>query len=58
METSDDVDWTEEAEEYVENKVPGFVRGKAVKKIEDKARDEGVEVDLEFVKEVGSNVMG
>lgn len=58
MDTSDDVDWTDEAEQYVERKVPDFVQGKAVKKIEDAARNRGATVDKDFVKEVSKDVMG
>lgn len=59
MDTSDDVEWTDEAEQYVEDNVPGFVRSKAVTKIEDAARDRGENtVTLALVKEVGKNVMG
>lgn len=59
MDTSEDLEWTDDAEQYVEDNVPGFVRGKAVDKIEREAQDRGEStVDLDLVKEVGKSVMG
>lgn len=59
MNTSDDLKWTPEAEQYIEDKVPGFVQKMAIKKIEKKARKQDkTTIDLAFVKEVGKNVMG